>query len=262
MKRNKKIYDIRTEVIILFCALIVATLTSCESLLLKQPDRSYTIANANYDISLFSVEKTTGTEKVYEKQIIEPVIEEGIQKFYFDDEMVRIKWHPAPNDIGFVVHNKTYSPVKIVWDEGKFIDENAVTHRLLHSGIGYEERNDIQSPTIIYAKDTLEDFVYPADYWQKEESSKKSHKNQGYWKRGSFLPTHIRGTADELRTKAEPFVGKTFQIILALQINGVRNDYVCTFIVNNVDVTEKEQQPEKKTEDRTGSRRSGRRGGF
>jgi len=34
-------------------------------------------------------------------------------------------------------------------------------------------------------------------------------------------------------------------VILALQINGVRTDYVCTFIVNNVDVTEKEQQPEK-----------------
>ena len=263
MNRNERTYSLRKKVIILFCALIVATLVSCESSSLwKQPDRPYTIANANYDISLFSVEKTTGTEKVYEKQRIETVIEEGIQKFYFEDEMVRIKWHPAPNDIGFVVHNKTYSFLKIVWDEGKFIDENTVTHRLLHSGIGYEERNDIQPPTIIYAKDTLEDFVYPADYWQKEEPSKKSHKNQDYWKRGSFLPTHIRGTADELRTKAEPFVGKTFQIILVLQINGVRNYYKCTFIINNVNVIEKEQQPEKNPENRTGGRRGSKRGGF
>jgi len=262
VNRNKRTYYMRKEVIILFCALIVAILVSCESSLWKQPDRSYTIANANYDISLLSAEKSIGNEKVYEKQRIETVLEEGIRKFYFEDEMVGIKWRPTPNDIGFVVHNKADNPVKIVWDEGKFIDENAVTHRLLHSGIGYEERNDFHPPTIIYAKDTLEDFIYPADYWLKEESGKKSHKNQDYWKRGSFLPTHIRGTADELRTKAEPFVGKTFQVILALQINGVRNDYVCTFVVNKVDVTEKEQQPEKNPEDRTGTRRGSRRGAF
>jgi hypothetical protein len=250
------------KVIILFCALIVATLVSCESSLRKQPDQPHTIANASYDISLLSVEKSTGTEKVYEKQRIETVIEEGIQKFYFEDEMVKIKWRPAPDDIVFVVNDKADSPVKIIWDEGKFIDKNAVTHRLLHSGIGYEDRNDSHPPTIICAKDTLEDFVFPADYWQKEESSKKSHKNQVYWKRGSFLPTHIRGTADELRMKAEPFVGKTFQVILALQINGVRNDYVCTFKINNVDVTSKEQKSEKNTDDGKGSGRGGRRRAF
>jgi hypothetical protein len=261
VNKNKIIYNTRKEIIILFCALIVAALIGCESSLWKQPDRSHTIANASYDISLLSVERSTGTEKVYAKQKVETVFEEGIPKFYFEDEMVRIKWRPAPHDIVFVVHNKADNPVKIVWDEGKFIDEKGVTHRLLHSGIGYEERNDFHPPTIIYAKDTLEDFVYPADYWQKEESSKKSHKNQGYWKRGSFLPTQTRGTAEELRTKAEPFVGKTFQVVLTLQINGVRNDYICTFIVNNVDVTEKEQQPEKNPND-GGSRRGNRRGAF
>jgi hypothetical protein len=259
VNRNKKIYDMHKKVIILFCALIVATLTSCESSLWKQPDRPYKVANASYDISLISVEKSTGTEKVYEKQRIETVLEEGIPKFYFEDEVVRIKWRLTSNDIVFVVHNKADNPVKIIWDEGKFIDAEGVTHKLLHSGIGYEERNDFHPPTIIYAKDTLEDFVYPADCWQKEESGRKSHKNQGHWKRSSFLPTQVRGTAEELRTKAEPFVGKTFQVILTLQINGVRTDYVCTFIVNNVDVTEKEQQPEKNSN--SGGGRRGNRGG-
>jgi hypothetical protein len=236
-------------------------LIGCELPYQTKSQGTYIIANASYDISLLSVEKSTGSEKVYEKQRIEIVLEAGITKFYFEDDMMRIKWRPAPNDIVFVVHNKTDNPVKIVWDEGKFIDAEGVTHKLLHSGIGYEERNDFHPPTIVYAKDTLEDFVYPADCWQKEESGRKSHKNQGHWKRGSFLPTQIRGTAEELRTKAEPFVGKTFQVILALQINGVRTDYVCTFIVNNVDVTEKEQQPEKNSNN-GGGRRGSRGGAF
>jgi hypothetical protein len=250
----------KKEIVILFCAFIIASLIGCESAYQTKSQRTYTIANASYDISLLSAEKSTGIEKIYKKQKIEAVLEEGIKKFYFEDEMVRIKWHPAPNDIVFVVHNKMDNPVKIVWDEGKFIDEKGGTHRLLHSGIGYEERNDFHPPTIIYAKDSFEDFVYPSDYWQKKESGGKSHNKQAYWMRGSFLPTQIRGTADELRTKAEPFVGKTFQVVLTMQINGVRNDYMCTFIINKVDVTEKEQQPEKNPND-GGSRRGSRRGG-
>ena len=251
----------RKKIVILFYAFVITTLIGCELPYQTKSQGTYIIANASYDISLLSVEKSTGSEKVYEKQRIEIVLEAGITKFYFEDDMMRIKWRPAPNDIVFVVHNKTDNPVKIVWDEGKFIDAEGVTHKLLHSGIGYEERNDFHPPTIVYAKDTLEDFVYPADCWQKEESCRKYHKNQGHWKRGSFLPTQIRGTAEELRTKAEPFVGKTFQVILALQINGVRTDYVCTFIVNNVDVTEKEQQPEKNSNN-GGGRRGSRGGAF
>jgi hypothetical protein len=251
----------RKKIVILFYAFVITTLIGCELPYQTKSQGTYIIANASYDISLLSVEKSTGTEKVYEKQKIETVLEEGIRKFYFEDEMVRIQWRPTANDIVLVVHNKADNPVKIVWDEGKFIDAEGVTHKLLHSGIGYEERNDFHPPTIVYAKDTLEDFVYPADCWQKEESGRKSHKNQGHWKRGSFLPTQIRGTAEELRTKAEPFVGKTFQVILALQINGVRTDYVCTFIVNNVDVTEKEQQPEKNSNN-GGGRRGSRGGAF
>ena len=131
-----------------------------------------------------------------------------------------------------------------------------MTHRLIHSGIGYEERNDSQRSTIIAARGSLEDFVHPADYFQWE---KWSSKQQGYWRRASFIPTQINGTAEELRTKAEPFIGKTFQVILVLQIDDVRNDYVCTFKINNVDVTEKEQQPEKKS---NGSRKGSMRRTF
>jgi hypothetical protein len=238
---------LRKEIVILFCAFIIAILIGCESAYQTKAQRTYTIANANYDMSLISVERYTGTQKIFGRQSIEAVIEEGISKFYFEDEMVRIKWLPRPDDIVLVVHNKAFGPLKIVWDEARFVDEKGINHRLIHSGIGYEKRNDSQPSTIVAGKDTIEDFVHPVDYFQWEEGKgKKSSKQQGYWKRDAFVPTEIKGTAEELRVKAEPFVGKTFQVILALQIDDVRNDYACTFKINKVDVTEKEQQPEKK----------------
>jgi hypothetical protein len=203
------------------------------------------------------MERYMGTQKIYGEQKIEAVLEEGVSKFYFENEMMRIKWFPKPDDVVFVINNKLDRPIRIIWNEAKLIDEKGVTHRLIHSGIGYEERNDPQQPTVVAAKGPLEDFVHPADYFQRE---KLSSKQQGYWKRAPFMPTQIKGTAEELRTKAEPFVGKTFQVILALQVDDVRNDYVCTFKINNVDVAEKEeQQPEKKS---NGSRKGGMRRTF
>jgi hypothetical protein len=249
----------RKKIVILFCAFIIATLIGCELPYQTKSQRTYTIANASYDISLISVEKCIRTKKTCEEQSVEAVREEGMSKFYFEDEMVRIKWFPKPDDIVFVANNKMDRPERIVWDEARLMDEKGVSHRLIHSGIGYEERNDPQQAMVIAARGNIEDFVHPADYFQRE---KWSSKQQGYWRRAPFMPTQIKGTAEELRTKAEPFVGKTFQVILALQVDDVQNDYVCTFKINNVDVTEKEQTPEKNTNDGKGSGRGGRRRAF
>jgi len=254
----------RKNLYYLLSLLTVLALISCEPpYRTKSPSdssrRTYTITNARYDISLISVERSTGAKKIYGEQRIEAVIEEGISRFYFEDEIVRIKWLPTPYDIVFVLNNKADGPVRIVWDEARFIDEKGVSHRLIHSGIGYEERNNSHPPTVVAARGTLEDFVHPADYFQREEDhGGRSNKQQGYWKRASFLPAQIKGNAEELRAKAEPFVGKTFQVILALQIADVRNDYVCIFKINKVDVTEEKHEQEKSPDNKEKGKRSGR----
>jgi len=251
------------KIVILFCTFIFATLISCEpSYRTESPSdssrKTYTIAKARYDISLISVERSIGTKKISGEQRIQTVFEKGIPGFYFEDEMVRIKWSPAPYDIIFVLNNKSDVPVKIVWDAARFIDENGVSHRLIHSGTGYEDRYAPHSPTIVAARGTVEDFVHPADYFQKEEDYGGGlNKQEDYSKRSSFLPAQIKGTAEELRAKAEPFVGKTFQVILALQSADVRNDYVSTFKINGVAVTEEKSEQEKNPDNN--GKRSGRR---
>ena len=255
----------RKRFVILLYLLAVASLINCAtSHQTKSPYDSsrgtYKIALASYDIFLVSVDRPDEAKKMYGEQRIETVIKEGIWRSYFEDGMVRVEWRPTSDDIGFVISNKMYDSMKIVWDEASFVDEEGNIHRLIHSGIGYEERNDSHPPTIIVGRGYLEDFIHPADYFRREESTgQKSYKQQGYWNRAPFLPTQIKGTAEELRAKAEPIVGKTFQVILPLQIGNVRNDYVYTFKINKVDVTEKEQRIEKNSKEGKGSGRSGRR---
>jgi hypothetical protein len=193
------------------------------------------------------------------EQRIETVAEEGTARFYFEDETVRIKWLPSPYDIVFVLNNKTDGPVRIVWNEARFIDEKGASHRLIHSGTGYEDRNNSHPPTVVAARGALEDFVHPADYFQREEDyGGSSYKQQGYWKRSPFLPAQIKGTAEELRAKAEPFVGKTFQVILALQIGDLQNEYLCTFRINKVAATEEKREQEKGSDNKEKGKRSGR----
>ncbi len=254
----------RKEIIILFCTFIIATLISCEpSYRTKSPSdssrKTYTVANAHYDISLTSVERSTGARKIYGEQKIEVVIEEGISRIYFEDELVKIKWLPTPYDIVFVLNNKADAPVRVVWDEARFIDEKGISHKLIHSGIGYEDRSNSHPPTVVTARGTLKDFLHPADYFQREEDyGGKSYKQQVYWRRASFLPAQLKGTAEELRAKAEPFVGKIFQVVLALQIDDARTDYVCTFKINKVEITEEKREQEKTPDNKEKGKRSGR----
>jgi len=250
-------------IVISFCAFIIAALVSCEpSYRIKSPSDSsrgaYTVAKAAYDMPLVSVEKFSGGKRLGEQKI-ETIIEGGISKSSFEDGTVRIKWLPSPYDIVFVLNNKTDRPVRIDWDEARFVDEKGASHRLIHSGAGYEDRNASHPPTVVAPRGTLEDFLHPSDYFQREEDyGGKSSQQEGYWKRRPFLPAQIKGTAEELRGKAEPFVGKTFQVILALQIGDLQNEYACTFRINKVRVTEAKHEQEKSPDNKDQEKKSGR----
>ncbi len=254
--------------VILPCLLIVAALISCGTphrtkSSQDSPGKTYKIAVASYDISLISVDRPAQAKQLYGEQKIETVIQEGILRSYFEDGMVSIEWRPTPDDIGLVIRNRTYDPLIVVWDDARFFDEKGNKHGLTHAGIGYEDRNDSHPPTVIAARGTLEDFIHPADSFQREETrGRKSYTQNDQWVRSPFLPTQIKGTADELRAKVEPLTGKTFQVLLPLHTNNVRNDYVYTFKINRVDVKEKEQKIDKKSNDGkegSGTGRSGRR---
>ena len=122
----------RKGIVILFCAFIIAALVSCGPSNRTKPlsdssRKTYTVANAAYDIALVSVEKSAGGIKLGEQKI-GAVIEEGISRFSFEDETVRIKWLPSPYDIVFILNNKADRPVRIDWDEARFVDEKGLRH--------------------------------------------------------------------------------------------------------------------------------------
>jgi len=222
---------------------------------------TYTLARASYDLSLISVEKPVKAKEKYGEPTIGEIRKDKISKYYFEDGMVRIEWRPTSLDIAFLLNNKLDDSINIIWDEAKFFDEEGYAHGVIHSGISYDERYHSRPPAAIAKKGSLKDFIYPADYLQKAENyTSKSRTRAGEWDKRPILPAQIRATADELKAKTEPLVGKTLQVLLPLQVENVRYDYLFTFKINKVNVTEEKHEQEKSSEDK-GREGRGRRSG-
>jgi hypothetical protein len=249
-------------IIILFSALLSACGTPHQKDRPLNALRSERTARAKYDIIMIAAAKQTAPGGLSEARSVETVFAEGTARYRNEDDAVSMEWQPGPIDVMVAVRNKTAFPMQIIWDEARFIDEKGVSRRLIHSGIGYDERNLPQPPTVVAAGNLLNDFVHPADHFQWEAvRGPGSDSTQGYWDRTPFLPIRNQdGTADDLRTKAAAMVGKTFQVMLPLTIGQVRTGYLCTFRINYADVTLTEEPRGMNQGDRDGGgERPGRR---
>jgi hypothetical protein len=78
-------------------------------------------------------------------------------------------------------------------------------------------------------------------------------------RRRTFLLTDPMQSKDELKAKAESFVGKTLQVRLPLQIEGIQADDVFTFKINKVNIAEERQREEKASDPGKGTKGGGRR---
>ncbi len=202
--------------IVLFGALM-AVLTSCSA---------YT---PFYDIGLLEVERPAQAKERYGEQKITTTLEEGVTKYCFEDEMVKTVWLPTPNQVSFVLTNKTNHSIRIIWDEAAYVDEEGISHRVMHEGVKYIDREKPQPPTVVVRKATITDLVFPTDNIQYVSRGDKM------WHKSPLFPTSAK-TVDELKATTAGYVGKTIQVLLPLQIEDVVNEYIFVFEIKTVDV--------------------------
>lgn len=196
---------------ILIVGLLLLVLTSCIS---------YTMVyDVVYDISLQAVERPVDAKTRYGEQIITQVQEEGVLKYCFEDEMVKILWLPTASSVNFLLANKTNHSIKIIWDEAVFIDEEGQNHRIIHSGVKYADRNNPQPPGIVARNTSIVDSVFPVDV-------KPIFPTQ------YITPEKVQF----IEKKVITYIGKGYQVLLPLQIEDVINEYIFSFQVNDVKV--------------------------
>lgn len=178
------------------------------------------IPTAIYKISLQTVERPTGAKKRYGEHEIVTKQDGGISVYIFEDEMVRISWKPGISytvSFGFTLLNKTNHSIKIVWEEAAFVDKEVgrsyrVTHSLarrLSNLVNGEVRyTDTQPSPVVAPQGVTGGFIIPVGY---------------------VFPR----TGENIQSLTKSYIGKTYQVLLPLQIENVVNEYIFTFRVDD-----------------------------
>jgi hypothetical protein len=184
----------------------------------------------NYDISLDEVERPAIAKQRYGEQKIIKTEEEGY-KYVFEDEMIKILWLPTSSKIAFLLENKTDYSIRIIWDEAAYVDENNHTHRIMHSGIRYIDRDSAKPPSVVVRKGKLDDVIIPSDYVVSGTYG---------WREIDLFPTEKMDVdPQQFLKESKEFIGKKFQILLPIQIEDVTNDYIFTFKIDDVNLAKK-----------------------
>ena len=182
---------------------------------------------AIYDIGLSEVERPAQAQSRYGTQKIIKIDDQGVLKYQFEDEMVKILWFVTSRSISFELFNKTDHSIKIIWDEAAFVNIDGETRRVMHSGVKYVDRNNPQPPSIIIRKGTLSDVIVPSDHVYYISGK------YGGWQELPLFPDAAI-TEEELKTKSGIYLGKSIQILLPLQMEDIINEYIFTFKINDI----------------------------
>lgn len=193
----------------------------------------------HYSFLLERVERPEETKQRYGRE--KNIFREEDSHVY-EDNLMKIQLSPTEMFIFFSIENKADYSIKILWDEVTYVDENAISHRVMHRGVSFYTRNQPQAPSVIPPGSTLTDRVSSADC-VLPESSEIGHlmkDKYGTWRQIPMLPVERKfgEPVVEFSNRIESFRGKRIGILIPLEIEGVRNEYTFVFLIKDAWVRE------------------------
>lgn len=154
------------------------------------------------------------------------VEQEGLSKYQYEDDFIKIFWYVSSTQFNFDLTNKSGYTIKLNWDDMAYVDQNGSTKRVMHSGVKYTDRNNSQPASTLPKNASLSDVLLPTDnvYFVSGQ--------YGGWRERTLFQNY--STYEEAQTS--PALGKTVRIIFPIMIQDVSNEYIFEFSVDSVTV--------------------------
>lgn len=157
----------------------------------------------------------------------------------FEDEIIKIKFGGDEKQINFNLTNKTSEPIKILWDNSAYIDIFRTSHRVMHKGVRFVERDRVQPPTTVAPDTGIDDLIIPVDnvvsvtsdthYIFSQSTINLVPVGDGLgWMAMPLFPSYGEGKDEEL------YKGKQFGILLALDTGNKTKNYLFKFKIDDV----------------------------
>ena len=182
---------------------------------------------ATYHVGLTRVDRDQVAEERFGEAEVVEVSEDNSVAFVLEDGLLRITWVVEEARLPFLLENKTDQPIRIIWDDAIFLDLNGAPHKVMHRDVRYEDRGETVGPTTIEPGEVREDFLLAIHLaYQLSDAS---------WREDPFLKPYRRATREELEP-ARANVGRTFVVVLPLEVQGDRHEYMFTFRVRDVEL--------------------------
>jgi hypothetical protein len=201
---------------------------------------------ADYQIFLSQVERPLKAAQAYGDPKIIDLTDDPKYKFCFEDSLLKISWFTDSKQILFSLENVSNHTIKIPWDEAAYADCGGFSHRVIHSSIDYNDKEKPQPPSVIIRQCLLEDSIIPTDLIKWFDTGGE-HPVSG-WTVASLFPDFVsnKGSKDDIYSTLvnfasgiKVFMGKEFQILLPLTVQGTTYEYIFTFRIGDIKVNKK-----------------------
>lgn len=186
--------------------------------------------HAHYITKIDTVERPESASKQYGNYQTIEMNENNETKFVFEDKLLKIKFFIGSDRIYFDLENKTDYSIKLIWDDMIFVNAKNESSGVIHTGIKLINKNESQKPTPIIRKGNHSDIIIPSnniyynDYY-------RSWDYEGIFKTINYEKSSPNY---ESIAMANQYKDKKIKLLMPIEIEGIKNEYIFTFKVDNV----------------------------
>jgi hypothetical protein len=190
-----------------------------------------------------------------EKVEREPGLEQNIpvkDGKLFDSGPFALVWAPAPQGFRFRIYNKMQSPLLILWNECKFVDEKGNPHNITHKGVKRPSLSEIKvmKPRAVEVGGNWPDVIFPfdSDYITHEKelvsfsegaAASRTYDKAGLRIRPIFIDKYKEKQVKKIVKKKskkdknfnfESYINDhTYKVVVALRFNDTKYLYTFSF---------------------------------
>ena len=158
---------------------------------------------------------------------------------FYEDENILIAPNVSSDAITIQIQNSAPESIKVLWDDAVFIDQQGLSHRIIHVGTKYTDKEKAQVPSVIAPASRIEETLYPSDYinWTNGAWGSQGWQKQSIYNVGQTYATlqEAQATINELMMPVK--------LLLPIESNEKKNEYI--FLFDGKSATIREQNWDK-----------------